>query len=164
MKKPLDTVQILGWVFLMLGIVMGAFVHYLDVGSRVVPHGFADYFLSACLIAFFALGAGLLIYRFVIGGIMHSFRADTLRSNGIKTTAVIVEIELGGKTDGIGNEYYPAVILHVLVNSAGGGRHNARIDTNIAVTHLPRFQSGAEVDIAYDPAEPSVAVLINQAR
>ena len=164
MKKPLDKVQILGWVFLMLGIVMGAIIYHLDLKSKVVPYGFVDYFLSICFIALFVLGVGLLIYRFIISGAIHSYKIRALRSKGIKTTAVIKEIELGGKMDGLGNEYYPAVTLYVLVNKADGSKHHARIDTTIAITHLPGFQPGSEIDIAYDPAEPTIAMLLNQTR
>ena len=164
MKKPLDKVQIFGWVFLMLGIVMGSFVHYLDLDKKVAPHSFADYFTAFCMIALLGLGVGLLIYRFIISGAIHSYRIRALSSKGIKTTAMIKEIELGGKMDGLGNEYHPAVTLHVLVNSPTGGRHYARIDTIIAITHLPAFQPGAEIDVAYDPAEPTTAMLLTQSR
>ena len=164
MKKPLDKVQILGWVFLMLGIAMGSFVHYLDLDKKVVPHSFADYFSAFCMVALLGLGVGLLVYCFIIRGAIHSFKTRGLRSNGIKTTAVIKEIELGGKMDGLGNEYYPAVTLHVLVNSPTGGKHHARIDTTIAITHLPGFQPGSEIDVAYDPAEPTIAMLLTKNR
>jgi hypothetical protein len=80
-------------------------------------------------------------------------RDNAIRSNGIKATAVIAKIELGGTA--LGNEVTPNVRLSVLVENEKGEVYPAQIDTTIAVTHMPQFQPGTKIDVAYDPADPT---------
>jgi len=87
-----------------------------------------------------------------------SARNDAIRFGGIKASAVIEKIELGGRA--LGNEFYPAVKLRVLVQNEKKEPYPAQIETTIAVTHMSKFQPGSMIDVAYDPVRPTnVAVL-----
>jgi len=99
------------------------------------------------------------IAAWVLRGIFHSNRNDAIRSNGIKASAVIKKIELGGRA--IGNEFYPAVKLRVLVENEKGWLFYAQIETTIAVTHMSKFQPGSKIDVAYDPADPTKAAVLS---
>jgi len=156
MKKPSKKAETFGWLFTVLGIIVGV------VGQRqnFVGGSFNDYLLSILFVVFLGLGILLLIYNYIIRGILHSFKVRKISSNGIKAAAVITEIEMGGKMDGLGNEFYPAVMLKVLVNGENGEKFSTHIDTTIATTHMSRFQPGAEIDIIYNPADLQVAVML----
>ena len=102
------------------------------------------------------LGSG--IVWLVKGGLL-SARDDAIRSNGIKTSAVIKEIKRGGRA--LGNEFNPAVKLRVLVENEKGDFYPAQIETTISVTHIPQFQPGAIIDVAYDPADPTKVTVLS---
>ena len=158
MKKEIisDKVQYIGWLFFILGILTGALWQKI----AVVPNSTLEYFLSASAIGFLGLGIALILYCYIIRGIIHSFRVNAIRAKGIKATAIVEEIELGGKMDGLGNESYPAVRLRVLVNDKSGKKFYTQIDTTIALTHMSRFQPGAVVEVAYDPEKLEIAALL----
>ena len=82
-------------------------------------------------------------------------QAERIRSKGIKTTAVIQEIKSGA-----GNEFYNRVTLQVLIKGESGEEFNAQIESAINITHLPRFQPGAIIDVAYDPEDPQKAAIL----
>ncbi|MCL1917000.1 MAG: DUF3592 domain-containing protein [Peptococcaceae bacterium] len=107
------------------------------------------------LIAIVMLGA----ITWLLKGMMHSVRTSITRAKGIKTTAVIKEMGLGGSA--LGNEFSPAVTLRVLVENEKGKLYSAQIETTIATTHMPRFQPGCKIDVAYDPANPQKVVMLS---
>jgi len=92
-------------------------------------------------------------------GILLAVREGAVLVGGIKASAVIEKIELGGKA--LGNEFYPAVKLRVRVENEKGEFYSAQIETTISVTHMSKFQSGSKVDVAYDPANPTKVVLLS---
>ncbi|MCL1916999.1 MAG: hypothetical protein FWG14_01585 [Peptococcaceae bacterium] len=83
---------------------------------------------------------------------------QAIRSKGIKTTAVIKEIKLGGKMTG--NEIVPGVTLSVMVENEKGEFYSAKIYDTIAVTDMPQFQPGAKIDVVYDPADPTKVAML----
>jgi hypothetical protein len=125
-----------------------------------LPFGILNNVLTLPKPVFILLLVSLVILGLVLIFLSYVYAVVSTAPRGslVKTSAVIKKIELGGM--GLGNEFYPAVILHVLVNSKSGEDYLAQIDTTIAATHMPRFQPGSEIAVAYNPAEPrKVAIL-----
>ena len=109
------------------------------------------------IIIFFGVAVPGIIW--LLRGFLLSIRDYILRSKGIKTSAIVKEIELGGRA--LGNEYYPAVKLDVLVKNEKGEFYSARIDTTIPLTDMSLYQSGCEIDVVYDPAKPQNVTMIH---
>ncbi|MCL1917008.1 MAG: hypothetical protein FWG14_01630 [Peptococcaceae bacterium] len=105
-------------------------------------------------LSFLGIIASFLLRKVLFGG-----RNQQTHFDGIKASAMIEEIKLGGRA--VYNEFHPAVKLQVLVENEKGEPYSAQIETTIAITHIPKFQPGAKIDIVYDPADPSKVKLLS---
>jgi len=102
------------------------------------------------------------VVAFLLKGALLAVREGRILLNGIKASAVIEEIELGGRA--LGNEFYPAVKLRVLVENEKREFFSAQIETTIAVTHMSKFQRGSKIDVAYDPNNPAKVAVLSPTR
>ncbi|MCL1790544.1 MAG: DUF3592 domain-containing protein [Peptococcaceae bacterium] len=102
------------------------------------------------------IGLALLAFLFIKNKVTRLRREKAIRVHGIKTTAEIKEIVQAGA-----NEFGTRVRLRLLVEDHQGGRYYAQTVVSIDNTHMPQFQPGCKIDVAYDPANPKSIVVLS---
>jgi len=115
--------------------------------------------IFAVVLGTWLLGSGMVD---LVKGMRLSSREDDIRSKGRKASALVKKIEPGGGA--LGSDLYPPVRLRVIVENERGEFYPAQIETTISVTHMPQFQPGARIEVAYDPADPTKVVVLSPTR
>ena len=109
------------------------------------------------LLPFFlpAVVLGIFILPMVSKEILLGMRESEILQNGREAKGEVREIKLRSG----GNESYPGVSIKAKIYYPDGSIDFVIIEDTIAVTHMPRFQPGMEINVKYDMKNKTRVVL-----
>ena len=111
------------------------------------------YFLYSFLLP--AAVVGVFVIPMVLKEILLGVRESEIIQNGREAKGEVREIKLRSG----GNESYPGVSIKAKIYYPDGSIDFVLIEDTIAVTHMPRFQPGMEINVKYDMKNKTRVVL-----
>jgi hypothetical protein len=113
------------------------------------------------LVVTVAIVAGVfLLLRRVFGGLARArAERERLLREGVRATARIVNLQMGGMAMTVGVHRHLQVVLTVEVEPAGRPAYQATVTTMVSELQIPQVQPGGKVSVRYDPANPANVAL-----